>query len=63
MAEMEELAWARHLIERAILRLEDEMPDSPLLDLEQLELRRILAEAAFREVRALQREIGRESAT
>jgi hypothetical protein len=58
---MEELAWARHLVDRAIERLEDEMPDSPLLDLELLELRRILAEAAFRELRAIQREIRREA--
>lgn len=58
---MEELAWARHLVDRALERLEDEMPDSPLLDLEPLELRRILAESAFRELRAIQREIRREA--
>jgi hypothetical protein len=58
---MEELAWVRHLVDRAIERLHTEMHDSPLLQLEPPELRRLLAEAAFREIRALQAEIRRES--
>ena len=61
MQPMEEVAWVRHLVDRAIERLHTEMLDSPLLELERTELRRLLAEAAFREIRALQAEIRRES--
>ena len=59
---IEEVAWVRHLVDRAIERLETEMIDSPLLELERTDLRRLLAEAAFREIRALQAQIRRESA-
>jgi hypothetical protein len=58
---MEEVAWVRHLVDRAIERLETEMLDSPLLELDRTELRRLLAEAAFREIRALQSELRRDS--
>jgi hypothetical protein len=61
MQSMEEVAWVRHLVDRAIERLQTEMLDSPLLQLERTELRRLLAESAFREIRALQAEIRRES--
>ncbi len=50
-------AWVRYMVDRAIARLETERPNSPLLKLERPELRRILAIAAYREVRGLQREI------
>lgn len=50
------LNWLRYMVDRAITRLETERPDSPLLKLERPELRRILAIAAYREVRGLQRE-------
>jgi hypothetical protein len=51
------LGWLRYMVDRAVVRLETERPDSPLLKLERPELRRILAVAAYREVRSLQREI------
>jgi hypothetical protein len=50
------LNWLRYMVDRAITRLENERPNSPLLKLERPELRRILAIAAYREVRELQRE-------
>jgi len=59
---MEEVAWVRHLVDSAIQRQHTEKTHSPLLELERTELRRLLAEAAFREIRALQAEIRRESA-
>ncbi len=51
------LNWLRYMVDRAIVRLETERPGSPLLKLERPELRRILAIAAYREIRDLQREI------
>lgn len=51
------LGWLRFMVDRAVVRLETERPDSPLLKLERPELRRILAVAAYREVRSLQREV------
>jgi hypothetical protein len=50
------LNWLRYMVDRAIMRLETERPNSPLLKLERPELRRILAIAAYREVRDLQHE-------
>jgi hypothetical protein len=58
---MEEVAWVRHLVDRAVERLEHEPPDHPLRRLAPLELRRQLAEAAWREIRKLQQEIRDES--
>ena len=58
---MDEFAGVRYLIERAIVRLEAKADDSPLKRLDPLELRRLLAEAAFREFRKLQREIEAET--
>ncbi len=58
---MEEVAWVRHLVDRAIERLEDEPDDHPLRRLSGPELRRQLAEAAFREVRELRGEIEAQS--
>lgn len=51
------LGWLRLMVDRAIVRLETERPESPLLKLERPELRRILAVAAYREIRTLRREI------
>jgi len=50
------LNWLRYMVDRAIVRLETERPGSPLLKLERPELRRVLAIAAYREIRALRRE-------
>jgi hypothetical protein len=58
---MEEVAWVRHLVDRAVERLEDEPAGHPLRRLGPLELRRQLAEAAWREIRKLQQEIRDES--
>jgi glutamine synthetase adenylyltransferase len=57
---MEEFRGVRYLIDRAIARLDAQAGDSPLKRLEPLKLRRLLAEAAFREFRKLQREIDAE---
>ena len=54
---MEELAWLRHMVDRAIVRLETDHRDSPLMRLERSDLRRRLARAALNEVRELRREI------
>lgn len=51
------LGWLKYMVDRAITRLEAERPNSPLLALERPELRRILAVAAYREVRDLRREV------
>jgi hypothetical protein len=60
-AVMNRVGWreraVKALIERAIVRLETEQPDSPLLKLDRPHLRRILATAAYREIRALRREV------
>lgn len=58
---MEELNAVRVLIDHGERRLHDEQPDSPLLRLSRPEQRRILAVAAYRELRALRREIEEES--
>ena len=50
------LNWLRYMVDHAIVRLETERPGSPLLKLERPELRRILAIAAYREIRDLRRE-------
>ena len=57
---MEEFAGVRYLIDRAIERLEAKTGDSPLKRLDPLQLRRLLAEAAFREFRKLQQQIDAE---
>jgi hypothetical protein len=59
--DMKELCGVRYLVDHAITRLETERRDSPLMNLERTRLRRLLAEAAFREFRTLQREIEAES--
>ncbi len=56
---MEELTGVRYLIDRALLHLQV-TPDSPLSRLDPLELRRLLAESAFREFRQLRHEIDAE---
>jgi hypothetical protein len=58
---MEEFAGVRFLIDRAIARLDARDEASPLKRLDPLELRRLLAEAAFREFRKLQHEIEAET--
>jgi hypothetical protein len=57
---MDEFAGVRYLIDRALARLEAKPDDSPLKRLDPLELRRLLAEAAFREFRELRQEIDAE---
>jgi hypothetical protein len=59
---MEELAPVRALVDRGEARLESQQPDSPLMRLERAERRRILAVAAFRELRSLRRELDAERA-
>jgi hypothetical protein len=59
---MEELLPIRVLIEQGLVRLEHESADHPLRRIDSLRLRRLLAEAAFRELRTLRREIVEESA-
>lgn len=58
---MNRVGWrdraVKALVDRAIVRLETEQPESPLLQLERPHLRRILATAAYREIRALRREV------
>jgi hypothetical protein len=61
MRAMEEVAWVRHLVDRAISRLESEPADHPLRQLDRLSLRRELAEAAYREIRKLAGEIEPEA--
>jgi hypothetical protein len=56
---MEEFAGVRYLIDRALVRLEAK-PESPLNRLDPLELRRLLADSAFREFRKLRHEIDAE---
>ena len=57
---MEEFATVRYLIDRAIARLEAKTDDSPLKRLDPMKLRRLLAEAAFREFRKLRQEVDAE---
>jgi hypothetical protein len=57
--DVEELTGVRYLIDRALRRLEAQ-PASPLNRLDPLELRRLLAESAFREFRQLRHEIDAE---
>ena len=60
--QMEELAAVRMLVDRAIERLEDEHDVShPMRRMDRAELRRRLAEAAFRELRDLRQEIADEA--
>jgi hypothetical protein len=59
---VEELAPVRALVDRGEARLETEQPDSPLMRLGRAERRRILAVAAFRELRSLRRELDAERA-
>lgn len=56
---MEEFAGVRYLMDRALVRLQTTR-DSPLNRLDPLELRRLLAESAFREFRKLRQEIDAE---
>ena len=53
---MRELQTVRLLVDRGIDRLADAPEDHPLRQLEEVEVRRRLAEAAFKEIRSLQRE-------
>jgi hypothetical protein len=57
---MQQVATARRLVDRALERLEEEADDHPLKAIDPMKLRRLLAEAAFRELRTLQREIAEE---
>lgn len=59
---MEELAGIRALVDGGEARLQNEQPDHRLLGLSRPERRRILAVAAFRELRSLRREIEAERA-
>lgn len=45
------------MVDRGVERLEAAPPDHPLRKLDRIKLRRLLAEAAFRELRELRREI------
>ena len=58
---MRELETIRRLVDRGIDKLADAPEDHPLRRVEEVELRRRLAEAAFKEVRSLQREVDEES--
>lgn len=58
---MQELLPIRILVDQGLERLERKPADHPLRRLDPLRLRRLLAEAAFRELRTLQREIVEES--
>lgn len=53
---MQEVAAARALVERALDRLERQPADHPLKRIDPVKLRRLLAEAAFRELRDFRRE-------
>jgi hypothetical protein len=57
---VKELAGIRALVDGGELRLRTEQPDHRLLGLSRPERRRILAVAAFRELRSLRREIEAE---
>jgi hypothetical protein len=59
---VQELLPIRVLVDQGLERLERQPEDHPLRRLEPLKLRRLLAEAAFRELRNLRREIVEESA-
>jgi hypothetical protein len=52
----------RRVVDAAVERLRREQPDSPLLRLPDLELRRRLAEAHLRDLRRLRREMEEGSA-
>ena len=54
---MQQVELARRVIDLAIERLEAGPPDHPLLKVDRLRLRRLLAEAHYRDVRKLRREI------
>ena len=58
---MQEVAPARALVDQALERLERLPPDHPLKRQDPVKLRRLLAEAAFRELRSLRREVAEES--
>jgi len=58
---MTELAAVRILVDRAIERLRAEPDDHPMRQMDRAELRRRLAEAAFRELRNLRREVADEA--
>ena len=49
------------MVDRGVERLEAAPPDHPLRKVDRIKLRRLLAEAAFRELRDLRREIVEES--
>ncbi len=53
---MQEVAAARALIDQALERLDRQPADHPLKRLDAVKLRRLLAEAAFRELRQFRRE-------
>ncbi len=59
---MEQLASIRALVYRRETRPHLEQPGSRLLRLSRLERRRILAVAAFRELRSLRREVDADRA-
>jgi hypothetical protein len=54
---MPRLLGIKHMVDRGVERLEAAPPDHPLRKLDRIKLRRLLAEAAFRELRELRREI------
>lgn len=58
---MQELLPVRVLVNQGLERLAHQPPDHPLRRLDRLKLRRLLAEAAFRELRNLRHEIVEES--
>jgi hypothetical protein len=60
ITQMHEVDAARHLVDQALERLARTPADHPLRRLEPIKLRRLLAEAAFRELRDLKRDIGGE---
>ena len=53
----------RRVVDAAVERLRREQPESPLLRLSDLELRRRLAEAHLRDLRRLRREMEDDSGT
>jgi hypothetical protein len=57
---MPQLLGIKHMVDRGVKRLELAPADHPLRNVDPLKLRRLLAEAAFRELRELQREITQE---
>ena len=59
--DMPRLLGVKHMVDRGVERLEAGPQDHPLRKLDRIKLRRLLAEAAFRELRDLRREIVEES--